>query len=77
MVSVNCLIWNARGLNDRARRDTVHQVVQSCGPIIVCLQETKLALISDFDVLSCCTRDEGWDSGGLPFRDDLRRVPSN
>jgi exonuclease III len=52
MTSVNCLIWNVRGLNDRARRDTVHQVVQSCGPIIVCLQETKLALISDFDVLS-------------------------
>ena len=52
MASCNVLIWNARGLNDKSRRDMVHQVVQSCQPVIVCLQETKLAHISVHDVLS-------------------------
>lgn len=38
-------------LNDKARRDAVHQVVQSCQPAIVCLQETKLPHISVHDLL--------------------------
>lgn len=47
------LIWNARGLNDRARRDTVRKVVDSCKPLVVCIQETKLAVITERDVISC------------------------
>lgn len=46
------LVWNVRGLNDRARRDSVRKMVDHCRPTIVCLQETKLALISERDVLS-------------------------
>jgi exonuclease III len=37
--------WNVRGLNDRARRDTVRTLVDDIHPSIVCLQETKLAVI--------------------------------
>ena len=52
MAPCNVLIWNVRGLNDKARRDVVHQTVQSCQPAIVCLQETKLSHISTHDVLT-------------------------
>ena len=52
MAPCNVLIWNVRGLNDKARRDAVHQTVQSCQPALVCLQETKLSHISVHDVLS-------------------------
>jgi exonuclease III len=46
------LIWNARGLNDHAKRDSVKYLVVDIRPSIVCLQETKLCSISDFDILS-------------------------
>lgn len=52
MASSNILIWNAHGLNEKKRRDVVHQVVQSCQPVVVCLQETKLSHISQWDVVS-------------------------
>jgi len=52
MAPCNILIWNARGLNNKSRRDMVHQIVQSCQPAIVCLQETKLAHISVYDASS-------------------------
>lgn len=32
MDSTNFLIWNARGLNGRARRDIVRKVVDACKP---------------------------------------------
>jgi exonuclease III len=57
MASCNILIWNARGLNDRSRRDMVHQVVQSFQPAIVCLQETKLAHITMHGILSFLGQD--------------------
>lgn len=53
----NFLIWNARGLNDRARRDTVRKIVDACKPTLVCIQETKLAVINERDVISCLGRD--------------------
>jgi exonuclease III len=37
------LIWNARGLNKKDRRNSVRDVIQSCNAEIVCLQETKVA----------------------------------
>jgi len=52
MAPCNVLIWNVRGLNDKACRDAVHQTVQFCQPALVCLQETKLSHISVHDVLS-------------------------
>ena len=57
MDSLNFLIWNARGLNDRARRDSVRKVVDTCKPTVVCIQETKLAVITTSVVLSCLGRD--------------------
>jgi len=55
--SSNILVWNMRGLNDRGRRDIVRKVMHSIKPKIICLQETKLTLISDFDVFSFLGRD--------------------
>jgi hypothetical protein len=56
-------IWNARGLNDPARRTSMCSVVRTMGASIVCLQETKLdvvtpslvmgALGADFDGYFC------------------------
>jgi exonuclease III len=46
------LIWNGRGLNGHAKRDSVKSLVFDIKPSIVCLQETKLCSISDFDILS-------------------------
>jgi exonuclease III len=46
------LIWNVRGLNDRVKRDSVKSLVVDIRPSIICLQETKLCSISDFDILS-------------------------
>ena len=40
------LCWNVRGLNDRARRDAVRTLVDDVHPTIVCLQETKLDVIT-------------------------------
>lgn len=57
MDSTNFLIWNARGLNDHARRDTVRKVVDDCKPALVCIQETKLAVITTTDVISCLGRE--------------------
>jgi exonuclease III len=46
------LCWNVRGLNDRAKRDSVKSVVVDLRPSIICLQETKLSIVSDYDILS-------------------------
>jgi exonuclease III len=40
------LIWNARGLNSRARRTIVRDVIALERVIVVCLQETKVAVFS-------------------------------
>jgi exonuclease III len=50
MDNISVLCWNVRGLNDRARRDTVRTLVDDMRPAIVCLQETKLNVISEFVV---------------------------
>ncbi|CAN6358297.1 unnamed protein product [Urochloa humidicola] len=44
----NILVWNARGLNARCRRDDLREVVSSNNASLVCVQETKLAVISPF-----------------------------
>lgn len=47
----NMLVWNVRGLNSRAHRDAVRELVIVERPSLVCLQETKMHVISDFDVM--------------------------
>ena len=42
----SCLIWNVRGLNDRARRNVLSTLVQLHCSSLLCLQETKLAVVS-------------------------------
>ncbi|WVZ64648.1 hypothetical protein U9M48_014142 [Paspalum notatum var. saurae] len=42
------LIWNARGLNKKARRDSVRDVILSSNADIVCLQETILETMNHF-----------------------------
>jgi exonuclease III len=39
-------VCNVRGLNDRARRTGVRSIVATMSASIVCLQETKLAIVS-------------------------------
>ena len=46
MLSENCLVclvWNVRGLNSRARRDVVRELVVQENISLLSLQETKLA----------------------------------
>ena len=57
------LVCNVRGLNDRARRTGVRSVVSTTNASIVCMQETKLDVVSlsivmetlgaDFDAYFC------------------------
>lgn len=47
------LNWNVRGLNNPARRRTVHNLVCDLACNIVCLQETKLAAVDKNLVAEC------------------------
>jgi hypothetical protein len=51
MESENIIIWNVRGLNARSHRDAVCELVRAERPSIVYLQETKLSVISDYDLI--------------------------
>jgi len=46
MSTNHLLVWNACGLNNRARRNVVHDVAEQQRASIVCLQETKVANLS-------------------------------
>jgi exonuclease III len=46
-------IWNARGLNSPVRRLAVSQAIFPSQAAVVCLQETKMAIISDRVVREC------------------------
>ena len=43
---LSIVFWNVRGLNSWAKRTAVRSVISSARPCIVCLQETKLELVS-------------------------------
>ena len=45
--NVNLLDWNPRGLNNKARRDAVRDLVRDTHATIVCLQETKLDMVDN------------------------------
>ena len=47
------LVWNMRGLNSSAPRNAIRQVVQSANPVVVCLQKTKLELVT-VDIVRHC-----------------------
>lgn len=67
LVAMNCenmLVWNMRGLNATSHRDAVRELVVTERPPLVCLQETKLAVISDFDILQIL--GSGYDFVYLP-----------
>jgi exonuclease III len=44
---VNFLVWNVRGLNSRARRKMVADLVFQEHVSVVCLQETKISVFDD------------------------------
>jgi exonuclease III len=44
------LFWNIRGLNAQSHRSTLRDLVAAERPSIVCIQETKLHVISDYDI---------------------------
>lgn len=43
-MSVGVLVWNVRGLNNPARRNSVRLFLQSCNASLVCFQESKLVV---------------------------------
>jgi exonuclease III len=51
MGSKNCICWNVRGLNSGAQRDVVRELIRAERLSLVCLQETTLDVINDFDVM--------------------------
>jgi exonuclease III len=50
MGSEKILVWNVRGLNSRSHCDAVHALVAAERPSLVCLQETKRDVLSDYDL---------------------------
>jgi hypothetical protein len=44
---ISFAIWNGRGLNSPARRLAVFQAISPANAVVVCIQETKMAVISD------------------------------
>lgn len=56
MDNTSIVSWNVRGLNARARQDVVRTLVDDIRPTIIYLQETKLAVISQYIVYSILGR---------------------
>ena len=46
-------IWNTRGLNTGVRRAVIFQAMAATGAKIVCLQETKMEIITPQIVREC------------------------
>jgi exonuclease III len=53
------LIWNVHGLNRKARRDAIRDMIASTRPDLVCLQEMKNEAISRCMVMSMLGADFG------------------
>ena len=45
-MNLKIISWNVRGLNDRDKRLRVSNMVRRWGPDVICLQETKMELIT-------------------------------
>ena len=49
----NNLNWNIRGLNNPARRQTIFNLIKDSAYNIICLQETKLAMVDKSVIVEC------------------------
>ncbi|KQK07189.1 hypothetical protein BRADI_2g33663v3 [Brachypodium distachyon] len=58
--TLNLLVWNVRGLNSRAKRTAVRQVVASSRANVVGIQESKLNVVTRYMVEECL--GPGFDS---------------
>jgi exonuclease III len=54
MISYNILVRNVRGLNSPARPTVIRGVVQLYRPVVVCFQESKVAIVDQALVRECC-----------------------
>ena len=54
MICENCLVWNVRGLNSRARRNVVRELVAQENISLLSLQESKLDNCSVGLILEIC-----------------------
>jgi hypothetical protein len=45
--------WNGRGLNSHAQRLAIYQAISPANAAMVCIQETKMAVISDRVMREC------------------------
>jgi exonuclease III len=61
----NIIVWNVRGLNSRVRRDVMRELVAAELPTFVCLQETKLNVFNNYDMLQLL--GHGFGYAFLPF----------
>jgi exonuclease III len=52
-LDISFAIWNGRGLNSPARCLAVYQAISPANAAVVCIQETKMAVISDRIVCEC------------------------
>jgi exonuclease III len=50
---ISFAIWNGHGLNSPARRLAVYQAISPANAAVVCIQETKMAVIFDHVVREC------------------------
>ena len=60
-------VWNVRGLNNPARCNVISQVVEAASPAIVCIQETKLEVVTP-EVVRHCLGNKFEDFYFLPAR---------
>ena len=54
MLGENCLVWNVRGLNSRARRNVLRELVAQENISLLSLQETKLDTYSANIIMEIC-----------------------
>jgi hypothetical protein len=52
-LDISFAIWNGHELNSPARRLAVYQAISSANAAVVCIQEMKMAVISDRVVREC------------------------
>jgi exonuclease III len=64
MSAQSIFVWNMWGLNGQLHRDALRELVAAECPSIMCVQETKLSVINDFDVMQCLS--PGFDYFFLP-----------
>jgi exonuclease III len=59
MTNLSILIWNVRGLNDPHRKAALRSMVNYVKPFVVYVQETKLNIVTHWDVATCLGSDFG------------------